>query len=79
MKKLLIILYFFLSVSAESYAKAGKRKVYTTTPTYSEIVSTYESLAAQSPYVKLISCGLTDVGKPLQLMIISKNKEFNPD
>ncbi len=71
---------FFLSLIAVScFSQTGSRKVYNTTLTYSEIVSSYESFSKQSPFVKLFSCGTTDVGKPLQLFVISKTKEFDPD
>ena len=55
------------------------RKNYSTTLTYYEIVSSYEAFAKKSTSVKLFTYGTTDVGKPLQLLVISKNKNFNPD
>lgn len=73
----IFFLSFFIAVSC--FAQTEKRKVYTATLTYAEIVSTFESFAKQSPFVKLFSYGTTDVGKPLQLFVISKSKEFNPD
>lgn len=55
------------------------RKVYTTTPTYPEIISTYESYAKKSRSCKLLTYGTTDIGKPLHLFVISKSKEFDPE
>lgn len=49
------------------------------TPTYSEIISTYETFAKQNDCTKLLTYGITDIGKPLHLFVISKSKEFTPE
>ncbi len=67
-----LFLFLFLSASAQT------RKVYTTTPSYAEIISTYEGFDKQSEQMQLITCGLTDIGKPLHLFVISKSKVFDP-
>ncbi|HNO70827.1 MAG TPA: M14 family zinc carboxypeptidase [Bacteroidia bacterium] len=72
-------LFLFLIIFNICFSQTQKRKVYTTTPTYSEIISFYESCVSKSPYFKLFTYGLTDVGKPLHLFVISKNKMFDPD
>jgi Zinc carboxypeptidase len=60
------------------FSQTPPRRVYTTTPTYSEIISKYESLAKQSTCCKLLAYGTTDVGKPLHVFVVSKTKEFDP-
>jgi len=72
---LLLQLLFPLFIIAQDKS----RIVYTTTPTYSEIISTYETFAKQNDCTKLLSYGTTDVGKPLHVFVISKSKEFNPE
>ncbi|MEW6467601.1 MAG: M14 family metallopeptidase [Bacteroidota bacterium] len=60
------------------FPQPGKKKVYTTTLTYPEIIAAYQSLEKKSPYAKLLTCDTTDIGKPLHLFVISKSKVFDP-
>src|SRR5688572_13506902 len=76
MRAFLVFIIFSLSFSL-TYSQM--KKVYTTTPTYSEIIAAYQQLEKQSPYAKLITCDTTDGGKPLHLFVISKSKVFDPD
>ena len=46
--------------------------------TYDECISFYRALAKSSGIIKLEECGLTDAGKPLHLVIVSKDKIFTP-
>jgi len=48
------------------------------TATYDEAISFYKKLAASSPQAKLFSYGNTDFGKPLHLLVLSKDKIFDP-
>ena len=48
------------------------------TPTYDEAISYYKQLDKQYKSAKLLTYGLTDIGKPLHLFVISSDKEFNP-
>ncbi len=50
--------------------------LYSSTPAYQEIIERYESLAASSPYAKLIPYGKTDGGYQLHLLVISKSEVF---
>ena len=50
-----------------------------TSPEYSEIIKTYQDLAAAHPKVaKLITAGLTDSGKPLHVFVIDPTGNFKP-
>lgn len=60
------------------HAQKEKQKVFTTTPTYDEIIATYAGLAKNSKLVQLTECGTTDIGKPLHLVVISKDGKFDP-
>ncbi len=69
---LLFLFPFFLNAQKE------KRKVFTTTPTYDQIISTYTDLTKGSKIMQFGICGTTDIGKPLHLLVISKDGKFDP-
>lgn len=48
------------------------------TLTYDEVIASYTLLDKKYAEAKLMECGKTDVGRPLHVFIISKNKDFNP-
>ncbi|HEX3386851.1 MAG TPA: M14 family zinc carboxypeptidase, partial [Mucilaginibacter sp.] len=48
------------------------------TATYAEIIAYYQNLAKQYSQMKLINYGTTDVGKPLTLVVLSRDKVFDP-
>lgn len=49
-----------------------------TTATYDEAIAFYRQLDKQYEQLQLITCGPTDIGKPLHLAVLSKNKVFDP-
>ncbi|HLG02079.1 MAG TPA: M14 family metallopeptidase [Bacteroidia bacterium] len=55
-----------------------KQKVFTNSPDYYSIISTFEIFDKQSDLCLLKTYGTTDVGKPLHLFILSKDKTFEP-
>ena len=50
-----------------------------TTVTYQELQDYYSALFKGRKDVKMIDYGLTDVGKPLQLIVLSKDGDFDPN
>ncbi|MFC1593483.1 M14 family zinc carboxypeptidase [Candidatus Neomarinimicrobiota bacterium] len=48
-------------------------------PTYNEAISWYKHLDKKYKKAELITYGLTDIGKPLHLLVISSDKDFNPN
>ncbi|HEY2580944.1 MAG TPA: M14 family zinc carboxypeptidase [Mucilaginibacter sp.] len=54
----------------------SKDKNYTAT--YNEIIAYYKNLSKQYPQMKLVNYGTTDVGKPLTLVVLSRDKIFDP-
>jgi hypothetical protein len=48
------------------------------TATYAQVINYYQRLAKQYPQMKLINYGTTDVGYPLTLVVLSRDKVFNP-
>ncbi|MBK1441728.1 hypothetical protein JHJ32_17140 [Parapedobacter sp. ISTM3] len=49
-----------------------------TTATYNEVIAFYQSLDTKYQTCTLLTCGLTDSGKPLHLFVISKDEQFDP-
>ncbi|WP_233260708.1 M14 family metallopeptidase [Pedobacter sp. HMWF019] len=48
------------------------------TATYPQVIEHYEKLARAYPQAKLFTYGTTDFGKPLHLLVLSKDKIFDP-
>src|SRR5690554_4717242 len=71
--KRIIPFIFCLLIGYSSIAQSN------TSPEYSEIIKTYQDLAAAYPKVaKLITGGLTDSGKPLHVFVIDPTGNFTP-
>lgn len=79
MKRLLTILLACFALSATAQLTPYElSKDHNTTATYSQVISYYQKLAAKYPQMKLFNVGMTDVGKPLTLVVLSKDKVFDP-
>jgi hypothetical protein len=80
MKKLLLLfIAFFCCIQANAQLtpfELSKDKNYTAT--YAEVMTYYQALARQQPQMKLFNYGSTDIGKPLTLVVLSKDKVFDP-
>ncbi|QHS55055.1 hypothetical protein GWR56_05695 [Mucilaginibacter sp. 14171R-50] len=48
------------------------------TATYAEVVAYYKALSKTQPQMRLFNYGSTDIGKPLTLVVLSKDKVFDP-
>jgi hypothetical protein len=80
MKIFLSIFYvLLLTVSAKAqltpYEKDPQKN---TTATYAQIVNYYQALDKQYDQLKVYNIGTTDIGKPLQLIVLSKDQIFDP-
>ena len=73
---LFLIFSFNLSFAQLTPFELHKDKNYTAT--YSEIVTYYKKLSADYKQVKLFNYGSTDVGRPLTLVVLSRDKIFDP-
>ncbi|NHZ84745.1 MAG: hypothetical protein GWP19_02565 [Planctomycetia bacterium] len=49
------------------------------TPTYEEAITWYKQLDKQYKTAKLFTYGLTDIGKPLHLFVMSSERKFDPE
>jgi len=80
MKKLICLLLIGVSLlSAQAQTtpfEAHPDKNYTAT--YPEIISYYQKLAKTQPQMRLFNYGTTDIGKPLTLIVLSRDKVFDP-
>src|SRR5882757_11284827 len=80
MKTLLSALFccfIFFNASAQlTPFELSKDKNYTAT--YSEVIAYYKKLATANPQMKLFNYGTTDIGKPLTLVVLSRDKVFDP-
>ncbi|RZK39931.1 MAG: hypothetical protein EOO90_16835 [Pedobacter sp.] len=73
---LLLSIFSFVAFGQQtSYERSGKKE----TTTYQEAIHFYERLAKSYPHQsKLLTYGNTDFGKPLHLIVLSKDKIFDP-
>ncbi|MEB0248723.1 MULTISPECIES: M14 family zinc carboxypeptidase [unclassified Mucilaginibacter] len=73
---LLSLCYYLQSYAQLTPFEQSKDKNYTAT--YTEVTSYYKNLAKQQPQMRLFNYGSTDIGKPLTLVVLSKDKVFDP-
>ena len=72
---LLIILSVMDTFAQQTpYEKGNKNQ----TATYNEVISYYKELTKAYPQAQFLTYGNTDFGKPLNLLVLSKNKVFDP-
>lgn len=80
MKKiLLVVLVCFVFCQGKAQLtpfELSRDKNYTAT--YTEIIAYYQKLSRQYSQMKLLNYGTTDVGKPLTLIVLSRDKVFDP-
>ena len=73
----LLICFVFCQAQAQlTPFELSKDKNYTAT--YSEVIAYYQKLSKHYPQMKLINYGTTDIGKPLTLVVLSRDRVFDP-
>ncbi|MDB5133435.1 MAG: hypothetical protein JWP37_38, partial [Mucilaginibacter sp.] len=73
----LLICFVFLQAKAQlTPFELSNDKNYTAT--YAQVITYYQKLSKQYNQMKLINYGITDVGKPLTLIVLSKDRVFDP-
>ncbi|MDR6786032.1 hypothetical protein ABIE26_004498 [Pedobacter africanus] len=72
----LLLLLIFMNASAQQtpYELSGK----TETATYQETIKYYQLLDQAYPECKLLTYGNTDFGKPLNVLVLARDKVFDP-
>ena len=73
---LLFCLIFCQAQAQPTPFELSKDKNYTAT--YSEVIAYYQKLSKHYPQMRLINYGMTDVGKPLTLVVLSRDGVFDP-
>lgn len=79
MKRLTFLFLFLLSIPAFGQLTPFERSDKKETTTYNEAIAFYQQLVKTFPQQsKLFTYGSTDFGKPLHLLVLSKQKIFDP-
>lgn len=79
MNKIFLHLFLFaLSIQTFAQITPFEASKGQKTATYQECINYYKQLDLAHDELKMLSYGTTDVGKPLNLVVISKNKVFDP-
>jgi hypothetical protein len=71
-----LLLFLCLSASNQGQVSLNFEENYSLT--YDEAIQAYIDLDQEYPEAKLLSYGSTDIGKPLNLFVISSNESFEP-
>lgn len=77
-KSLLTILLLILNIYCFAQLTPFEKNNGTATATYAECISFYQKLTSEYDQIKILDYGLTDIGKPLNLVVLSKDKIFDP-
>ncbi|WP_412466607.1 M14 family metallopeptidase [Pedobacter sp. KLB.chiD] len=78
MKKLFLLCLLSMRLKATAQKTPFELSGKTATTTYTEAISYYEKLDKSYPAAKLLTYGHTDFGKPLHLLVLSRNGVFDP-
>lgn len=72
----LLLLLIIMNASAQQtpYELSGKKE----TATYPEVIKHYQLLDQAYPECKLLTYGNTDFGKPLNVLVLARDKVFDP-
>jgi hypothetical protein len=74
---LLLICFAFCEAKAQlTPFELSKDKNYSAN--YAQVIAYYQKLSKQYPQMKVINYGMTDIGKPLTLIVLSRDKVFDP-
>lgn len=75
MKFLFSLLFLFFSVIG--FSQKQPPYINEGSYTYQELMKVYEELETSSSVIKMIEIGMSDVGKPIHLIIIANNNDFS--
>ncbi|SHG80590.1 M14 family metallopeptidase [Pedobacter caeni] len=78
MGRIIFILFFLAAMNTLAQQTPFERSHKKETATYAEVIQHYQALAKTYPQAKLITYGPTDIGKPLHLLVLSRDKIFDP-
>jgi len=78
MKYISLLLFSFITLKTVAQQTPYERSNHNQTSTYDAAILFYQNLAKTYPQARLLSYGNTDFGKPLSLLVLSKDKVFDP-
>lgn len=78
MRKLFLLCLLSMRLKAIAQKTPFELSGKTATTTYTEAISYYEKLDKSYPAAKLLTYGHTDFGKPLHLLVLSRDGVFDP-
>ena len=78
MKHLYLVFLVCLSMQGFGQQTPFEKSQKQATATYPEVIKYYQELDAAYDQAKLITYGPTDFGEPLHLLVLSKDKTFDP-
>ena len=78
MKYISLLLFSFITLKTVAQQTPYERSNHNQTSTYDAAILFYKELAKTYPQARLLSYGNTDFGKPLSLLVLSKDKVFDP-
>jgi len=76
---LVVLLVFQFGCSEPSGESLQLKYEENESVTYDEAIAYYQKLDKEFKTARLFTYGMTDIGKPLHLFVISNNKDFNPE
>ncbi len=74
-----LLLYLFFSSSIGNAQDVAALNAANKSVTYDQAISKYKFLDEKYPQAKLIEMGMTDIGRPLHLFVISSDEKFSPE
>ncbi|MCX6318750.1 MAG: M14 family metallopeptidase [Bacteroidetes bacterium] len=78
MKRSILFFLFIMGVAhAQVITTQFERSGGTQSPDYLSIIDWWKKMDAASPYIKMTEKGMTDTGYPLDLVLISADKDFD--
>jgi len=78
MRKLFVLCLLSMRLKAIAQKTPFELSGKTETTTYTAAISYYENLAKNHPEARLLTYGSTDFGKPLHVLVLSRDKVFDP-
>lgn len=78
MRHYLLTIFFFLAMDTSAQLTPYELSDKKETATYHQVIDYYKKLDEAYPQAKLLTCGQTDFGKPLHLLVLAKDKVFDP-
>lgn len=78
MRKFFVLCLLSMRLKAIAQKTPFELSGKTETTTYTEAISYYENLAKTYPQAKLLTYGQTDFGKPLHVLVLSRDQVFDP-